>query len=71
MDVVVGRQQQRERGAAGGMELKLNAVERHVFAPGAMRRREAELGRLKATCLPEMAALLHQVGLFGGEGFLF
>lgn len=38
-----------------------NPVERHVFAPRVLLRREEELGRLKATCLPEMVALLHQV----------
>ncbi len=48
-------QQRRRRGV-------LNPVERHVFAPPALARREEELARLKATCLPELAALLHQVG---------
>lgn len=42
-------------------------MERHVFALGAMRRREEELGKLKATCLPEMAALLHQVRGWGSR----
>lgn len=40
---------------------KLNPVERHVFATRVLRAREEELGVLRATCLPEMVALLHQV----------
>jgi hypothetical protein len=55
---VEGPQQRRRRAGGGGV---LNPVERHIFAPQALGRREEELARLKATCLPELAALLHQV----------